>query len=59
MHAEIMHGLFTFPGFIPLVKMGIAILAGYYLTKKGLFPPEASKGASHLAMVSVYQIGFD
>jgi len=39
-------------GFIPLVKTGFTILAGFTLTKKGLFPPAASRGASHLSMVS-------
>jgi hypothetical protein len=38
-------------GFIPLVKTAMTILAGFTLTKKGLFPPAASRGASHLSMV--------
>jgi len=32
--------------------MGMTILAGFTLAKKGLFPPAASRGASHLSMVS-------
>jgi predicted permease len=43
-------GNYIYSGFIPLVKMGFTILAGFVLAKRGLFPPEASRGASHLSM---------
>ena len=38
--------------------MGMTILAGFTLAKKGLFPPAASRGASHLSMVSYIVWGF-
>jgi hypothetical protein len=34
----------------------MTILAGFTLTKKGLFPPAASRGASHLSMVRLSPI---
>ncbi|KAH9947206.1 auxin efflux carrier [Amylocystis lapponica] len=39
-----------YSGIMPLIKTFISIIVGYILARKGLFPPEASRGASQVTM---------
>lgn len=43
-------GVLIYLGFVPLVKIAITLSAGFVLVKKGLLPPMASRGASHISM---------
>ncbi|KAK9896043.1 auxin efflux carrier [Cystobasidium minutum MCA 4210] len=43
-------GTYIWQGLKPTLKMVMTIGCGYILTKKGLFPPAASKGLSQVAM---------
>ncbi len=46
-------GALIYIGFVPIIKTGLCIAAGFFLAKKGLFPTAATKGAGHLAMVGL------
>ncbi|GBE80222.1 predicted protein [Sparassis crispa] len=43
-------GFLVYSGVMPLIKTYISIALGYILARKGLFPPEASRGASQVTM---------
>ncbi|KAF9021484.1 auxin efflux carrier [Hymenopellis radicata] len=43
-------GFLIYSGVMPLVKMFITIFLGFWLSRRGLFPPSASRGASQVAM---------
>ncbi|KAI0782582.1 auxin efflux carrier [Abortiporus biennis] len=43
-------GFLIYSGIMPLIKTFIAIFFGYFLTKKGMFPAAASRGASQVTM---------
>ncbi|GJE87345.1 auxin efflux carrier [Phanerochaete sordida] len=43
-------GFLIYSGVMPLIKTFISIFCGYFLAKKGLFTPAASKGASQITM---------
>lgn len=43
-------GFLIYSGIMPLVKTFITIGLGYVIAWKGLFPPQAARGASQIAM---------
>jgi len=46
-------GSLIWTSIVPLLKISASVIAGFWLTKKGLFPPAASRGFSQVTMVSL------
>jgi hypothetical protein len=45
-------GSLIWTALVPLLKIALVALAGFTLTKKGLFPPAASRGFSQVSFLS-------